>query len=59
MRVSLFQRYFLVINICKEAPVDSLVRHITSRKISKASVIAERELGSLWFLNLAAPDGYL
>lgn len=40
---SLFQRYYLVVNICREAPVENLVRAMTTRKIYKASVIAERK----------------
>ncbi|KAK2605311.1 hypothetical protein N8I77_008159 [Diaporthe amygdali] len=35
------QRFYLVVNVCKTTPVDTLVRAITSRKISKASVLHE------------------
>lgn len=35
------KRFYLVVNICKTTPVDSLVRTITGKRISKASVLHE------------------
>ncbi|KKY38663.1 putative miz zinc finger protein [Diaporthe ampelina] len=35
------QRFYLVVNVCKTTPVDTLVRTISGRRISKASVLHE------------------
>ncbi|KAL1868464.1 E3 SUMO-protein ligase pli1 [Diaporthe australafricana] len=35
------QRFYLVVNVCKTTPVDSLVRTISGKRISKASVLLE------------------
>lgn len=55
--VSPLKRYHLVINVCREAPVDTLVRQISTKKISKASVIAERESASPRSRKLPGTDG--
>ncbi|KAK7717380.1 E3 SUMO-protein ligase pli1 [Diaporthe eres] len=35
------QRFYLVVNVCKTTPVESLVRTISNKRISKASVLHE------------------
>lgn len=40
---SSLQRFYLVVNICRTVPVERLVQGISTKKISKASVVLERE----------------
>lgn len=49
------QRFYLVVNVCKTTPVESLVGTISKRRISKASVLHERKrsvVSQLWFTGL-------